>query len=43
VAGVVGTPTMMSGYPGGLAFYTKAADAQSTTIPAERMRIDTVM
>ena len=40
LAGTVGTQGNTNGYPGGLAFYTKAADGSNTSNPIERMRID---
>ena len=40
IAGTMGTPNNIGGYPGGLAFYTKSADNQTTSVPTERMRID---
>lgn len=40
IGGVVGTPGNIANYPGGLAFFTKVADNNTTTAPLERMRID---
>lgn len=39
IAGIVGNPGDITGYPGGLSFYTKAKDGSYNSTSAERMRI----
>ncbi|MEM6268495.1 MAG: LamG-like jellyroll fold domain-containing protein [Bacteroidota bacterium] len=40
IGGVVGNLTDRTGYPGGLAFYTKAGNGNTNTDSTERMRLD---